>query len=197
MKMMNFKKANINQKSSTYPTVDFKNNQLLENKINTTIERTAKSMIPGPEYKDRNIISAASKYDIAVNKNEIFSIRLENYFFPEKAANGVTKVKGITINIINGKIYRLKDLFIENSNYKSLLDTIIKMEIKKNEIPLLEEFPGIKGNEEFYLTDNELVIVYQRYELTPGYYGVLEFKIPYDKLNNVIDKNSPIYLIQN
>ena len=195
--MINLKKANIMQKSSTYPVVDINNNQLLENKINKLIEREAMSMLPGAQYRDRNIISAASKYDITVNQNEILSIRLENYFFPEKAANGVTKVKGITVNLVNGKSYRLKDLFIEGSNYQSLLNDIINMIIKEKDIPLFEEFPGINGYEEFYLTENELVIIYQRYELTPGYYGVLEFKIPYDKLKNVVDEKSPIYLIQN
>jgi hypothetical protein len=195
--MNNHRKVNITQKTTTYPTVLLKNNQTLENRINRIIKGEAQSMLPAGRYTNFNIISAASQYDITVNQNQILSIRLENYFFPEKAANGVTKVKGITVNLINGKDYRLKDLFKANSNYQSVLNSIIERQIKEEDILLIEEFPGIRGNEEYYLTEAKLVIIYQRYELTPGYYGVLEFKIPYGELESVIDKRSPIYVIMN
>ena len=183
------KKAQLTQKSLTYPAVVNESNQLLENRINKLIKNEALSMLTSGRYKNFNIIITASEYKITFNQGALLSIRLENYFFPEKAANGITKVKGITIDLINGKNYRLKDLFKQNSNYQSVLNSIIQNQIQEEDIPLLEPFPGIKGNEEFYLTEMNLVIVYQEYELTPGYYGVLEFEIPYEQIDDILDNN--------
>ena len=192
MSMNNYKSANIIQESSTYPAISQSTSPILENRINKLIREEALRMLPTERYKDMNIISAASKYDITVNKNEILSIRLENYYYPENMANGITIVKGITLNLITGRSYRLKDLFRQNSNFKEYIDRILIRQIEENEIPLIEEYPGISGREEFYLTEDSLVIIYQEYQLTPGYYGTLEFNIPYTDLMPIIDENGPI-----
>jgi hypothetical protein len=38
----------------------------------------------------------------------------------------------------------------------------------------------------FYLTPDSLVIYYQPYVYTPGYYGVLEFKIPDTQIMDIV-----------
>lgn len=191
--MNNFKSACITQKSTTYPGVFNCHNPALEKNINRKIKKTAAETLPTGRYKSMNIISAGSKYDITVNKNEILSMKLENYYYPENMASGITTVRGLTINLITGKNYRLRDLFDPDSNYQDYLNNIINNLIRENNIPLIEDFPGITGYEEFYLTEDELVIIYQRYQLTPGSYGVLELEIPYWELTPVIIQDSPIY----
>lgn len=190
--MNNYKGANIIQASSSYPAIRQSTSPILENRINKLIREEALSMLATERYRNMNIISAASKYDITVNKNEILSIRLENYYYPENMANGITIVKGITINLITGRSYRLKDLFKKNSNFKEYIDRILIHQIEENDIPLIEEYPGISGREEFYLTEDSLVIIYQEYQLTPGYYGTLEFNIPYTEIIPIINENGPI-----
>lgn len=110
-------------------------------------------------------------------------------------ASGITVVRAVTLNLVTGRRYRLKDLFIPGIDYEDYLNRLIERQIEERDIPLINDFPGITGNEVFYLTEGELVIVYQRYELTPGYYGVLEFEIPYEELQPLIDETSPIYMI--
>lgn len=193
--MGGYKTARLMQKSLTYPEIVRPINPGLENRINRLIRETAEETLPSGRYLEMNIITAASEYEATVNKNEILSIRFENYYYPEKMASGITVVSAITLNLITGRKYRLKDLFIPGSNYKAYLDRIIEGEIEEEDIPLIEDFPGITGNEVFYLEEENLVIVYQRYELTPGYYGVLEFEIPYEDLTLIIDEKSPIYMI--
>lgn len=183
------------QKSLTYPEIVKPQNLLLENRINRLIRKTAKEALPSGRYRNMNIITAVSEYEMKVNKNEILSIRFENYYYPEKMASGITEVRAITVNLITGRKYRLKDLFTPKRNYQAYLNKIIEKQIEERDLPLIEPFKGINGDELFYLTENELVIVYQRYELTPGSYGVLEFKIPYQELKPIIDENSPIYMI--
>ncbi|MBM7623681.1 RsiV family protein [Sporohalobacter salinus] len=190
--MNNDKMARLLQNSTAYPEIIRPHNQALENRINKLIKQTVEETLPSDRYKKMNIITAAGEYEETVNIKEILSIRFENYYYPEGMANGITEVRGLTVNLITGKKYRLKHLFA-SENYKSYLNRIIEEQIEEREIPLIEEFTGITGNEVFYLTEEALVIVFQEYELTPGYFGVLEFKIPYQDLKPIIDENSPIY----
>lgn len=192
--MNNNKMVRLLQVSTAYPEIIRPHNQTLESKVNRLIKETAEETLPSGRYKEMNIITAASKYEVTVNIKEILSIRFENYYYPEKMANGITKVRGLTVNLITGKKYRLKHLF-SSENYKAYLNRIIEKQIEERDIQLIEEFTGITGNEVFYLTEEALVIVFQEYELTPGYFGVLEFEIPYQDLKSIIDENSPIYII--
>lgn len=186
--------TNLKQEGVTYPQLVTRNH-LLEDRINRLIRKTVQGTLPKGRYKYMNIITAASKYEATVNHNRILSLRFENYYYPERMANGITVVRGLTVNLVTGKKYKLEDLFIPESNYKVYLNNIIKKQIEEEDIPLLNEFPGISGDEIFYLKDNSLVIVYQEYDLTPGYYGTLEFNIPYYKLKPIIDNNGPIGII--
>lgn len=191
--MYNYRTAELRQGSATYPSVVIAGNPLVENRINRLIAKTTDETLPAGRYRTMNIITAASKYDTTVNRSEVLSLRFENYYYPERMASGLTLVQGLTVNLTTAKKYRLKDLF--KANYQGYLNNIIKKQIEERDIQLVNEFPGINGNEVFYLREDSLVIVYQQYELTPGYYGTLEFNIPYSDLLPIINENGPISLI--
>ncbi|MEJ6949456.1 RsiV family protein [Natronospora cellulosivora (SeqCode)] len=193
--MNDYRKARLMQESATYPRIIRPDNLALEQRINSLIRRTVEETLPAGRYRGMNIISAASQYDTKVNQNEVLSLRFENYYYPERMASGITEVRALTVNLITGKRYKLGDLF--TANYQSYLSNIIERQIKEQDITLINEFPGITGREVFYLTEESLVIVYQRYELTPGYYGVLEFNIPYTELSPVVRKDGAIDMIIN
>lgn len=49
------------------------------------------------------------------------------------------------------------------------------------------DFEGIKSNHNFYITSNhKLVISFDKYEVAPGYMGVVTFEIPSDILSNLL-----------
>jgi len=56
----------------------------------------------------------------------------------------------------------------------------------------LKKFNRISDNEDFYLTDNALVICFQLYEYTPYYVGIPEFVIPYSRIRNLIREDGSI-----
>ncbi|MFW6035860.1 MAG: RsiV family protein [Halothermotrichaceae bacterium] len=171
--MKDYRKAQLEQESAAYPRLAQASSPLLQDRINRLIKRTVDKTLPAGKYIEMNIITAAGKYDTTVNRNEILSLRFENYFYPEKFANGITSVQGLIVNLITGKKYKLEDLFKSGSNYKLYLDSIIERQITEENIPLINEFPGITGNEVFYLKENSLVIVYQEYELSPEHHQQL------------------------
>lgn len=180
----------LQEVSVTYPALIGLPNQMVQRRLNEQIAAQARKTLPGSF--NGNIIEAYSNYQRKVQKRDILSLRFENYYFPEHAAHGMTYVKSITVNTQTGEVYQLDDIFNPATNWKQILTQIINQQIVARNIPMLKEFEGIKGNEEFYLTPNELVIYYQLYEYTPYYFGILEFAIPYVSILPIINPRGPI-----
>ncbi|HBF4863801.1 TPA: DUF3298 domain-containing protein, partial [Clostridioides difficile] len=76
----------------------------------------------------------------------------------------------------------LMDLFKDNTKYKEVIDEEIKRQIaeleKKDEENIgIYNFKGIKENQNFYLQDDNLVIYFDLYDITPYAAGIPEFSI--------------------
>ncbi|WP_339224106.1 DUF3298 domain-containing protein [Paenibacillus sp. FSL H8-0332] len=69
----------------------------------------------------------------------------------------------------------LEDLL--GSNYKEKLDADILAQMRKNpDQYFLEEFKGTFTEQSFYIEKGELVIVFPKYSIAPGYVGSPEFR---------------------
>ena len=119
-------------------------------------------------YQDNNLISF-----IITKSENMFSAYTEQYFY--------------NINIQNGKELNLKEVL--GDNYKEIVDREVKKQIKerkkadKNNIYFAEDEGGFSGIEneyqDFYIDENKKVtIVFQKYEIAPGYMGIQSFEIP-------------------
>lgn len=119
-------------------------------------------------YQDNNLISF-----IITKSENMFSAYTEQYFY--------------NINIQNGKELNLKEVL--GDNYKEIVDKEVKKQIKerkkadKNNIYFAEDEGGFSGIEneyqDFYIDENKKVtIVFQKYEIAPGYMGIQSFEIP-------------------
>ena len=119
-------------------------------------------------YQDNNLISF-----IITKSENMFSAYTEQYFY--------------NINIQNGKELNLKEVL--GDNYKQIVDKEVKKQIKerkkadKNNIYFAEDEGGFSGIEneyqDFYIDENKKVtIVFQKYEIAPGYMGIQSFEIP-------------------
>ena len=50
-----------------------------------------------------------------------------------------------------------------------------------------DSFKSIKADQSFYITDdNKLVISFDKYEIAPGYMGVVTFEIPTEILSDLL-----------
>lgn len=123
-------------------------------------------------YQDDNIIS------FVITKSEsAASAYQEQYFY--------------NIDIENGKELNLRDVLGEN--YKEIVDEEVKKQIKErmeenkdNSYFTVEEggFSGIEDEyQNFYINENKKVtVVFQKYEIAPGYMGIQNFEIQ----NNIL-----------
>ena len=119
-------------------------------------------------YQDDNIIS------FVITKSESSaSAYQEQYFY--------------NVDIENGKELNLRDVLGEN--YKKIVDEEVKKQIKermeenKDSSYFTEEEGGFSGIEDeyqdFYIDENKKVtVVFQKYEIAPGYMGIQSFEIP-------------------
>lgn len=104
------------------------------------------------------------------------------------------------INKKTGNVFELKDVFKESSDYVTLISDNIKEQMAdqmaKDEnltyfynMEEVEEwnFEAIKPDQNFYFnTKGEVVIVFDKYEVAPGYMGEVEFTIPGEITNDAM-----------
>ena len=119
-------------------------------------------------YQDDNIIS------FVITKSEsMASAYQEQYFY--------------NIDLENGKELNLKDVL--GANYKEIVDEEVKKQIvqrekeDENNMYFTEDEGGFSGIEDeyhdFYIDKNrKATIVFQKYEIAPGYMGIQSFEIP-------------------
>lgn len=120
------------------------------------------------------------------------------------AGGSVQYSRNFVLDKKNGKILELKDLFFEGSDYCSLISKDILRQMKeqmKNGTgnyfvpggiwPESDCFKEIDRDQDFYINrGNQLVIVFEEYEVAPGSMGTPEFVIDTGILKNILQKPS-------
>src|SRR5699024_11901197 len=95
-------------------------------------------------------------------------------------------------DLTSGKIYHLKDLFKQGSDYVNVLSNHVKQQIKARDIPILNDFDKISKNQDFYIADKCLVLYFQLYEITPYYIGFPMFPISVYSLEDIVRESGPL-----
>ncbi len=136
-------------------------------------------------------------YQVVTNNETWFALDVAAV---ETQASGYEFHKIYNINKVTGKQVELKDLFKEGSDYITVISEEIKNQMKEKmakdsgvmywldnkEYPE-DNFNEIKENQSFYLNeDGNLVIVFDEYEVAPGYMGVQSFIIEKELLKDIM-----------
>lgn len=174
MKIVNaeIKKENVNL---SYPQLADLSNLEVQNQINEQIKNEVISFANNHNQKN---MECQTNYMVEYNRSNLLSLTITEFYNQAHAAHPMTYLKAFTFDTNNGKILQLNDVFGALVDYNFKLNEIINTQISDRGIRLLKPFNGIKDNQEFYLTQNSLVVFYQTYEYTPYYYGILKFEIP-------------------
>lgn len=107
----------------------------------------------------------------------------------ESMASAYTEQYFYNIDLENGKELNLKDVLGEQ--YKSIIDKSVQSQIEQrqneNNLYFTAEEGGFSGIEneyhDFYINeDKKVTVVFQKYEIAPGYMGIQNFEIPNDIL---------------
>ncbi|WP_019120950.1 DUF3298 and DUF4163 domain-containing protein [Brevibacillus massiliensis] len=176
-----------------YPMVTGLQNANAEESINQAIYQQVQALIAQQGfYQNPAGTQMTGYYEIKTNERGILSLTLGNYAYIQYHAHGLTILKAITADIHTGRIYRLQDLFKPGSDYVRRLSDLIRVQIRQRNIPLLNDFKGIRPDQDFYIADKSLVVYFQLYEMTPYYYGFPMFPISVYELQDILDENGPL-----
>ena len=137
-----------------------------------------------------------SDYRIVTNNERLFSLRVDTVI-AMGGSDSFTKIYNIDKK--TGKMITLKDLFHEGSDYKKRISDSIKEQMRaqmkkdSSKAYFLDDdqpewdFKQIKDDADFYISDNgELTFVFDKYEVAPGYMGLVEFSVPTEKLSDIV-----------
>ncbi len=130
-----------------------------------------------------------TSYKVINDSDTIFTLRIDTTV-AMGGSNSFSKF--YHINKETGVVFELKDVFKNDSDYIQLISDNIKEQMVQqmendenltyfynNEETEEWNFKEIKPDQNFYFNDNgELVIVFDKYEVAPGYLGEVEFTIP-------------------
>lgn len=131
------------------------------------------------EFSNRYAMDAS--YEVKLNNSKYLSI-LQSIYTYTGGAHGMTVRYSMTTDKQTGKAIELKDLFRSN-DYINYLN---KLALNQNKDIHLFQPVTLTGQENFYLTDDSLVIYYQLYEVAPYAAGFIEYKFSYSDLAPVM-----------
>lgn len=162
-----------------------------ENYINKSVDELTSILVDKFEdevelYGDKVSSSIYLDYDVVTNNDTWFTLKIR---VNEVTATNNIYYKYYHIDKISGQIVELPDLAADDGFYSKLnaeikRQMIAEMEADSNEIYWLDG--NVSGNDyieqgknhNFYWAENgDLVIVFDKYEVTPGYMGTPEFTI--------------------
>lgn len=171
-------------------------NKSMEDYVNQLIAEYEKDIEQSKEYTDEAKESLDTQYTVLTNTEKLLSVRLDSVIV---MASGYEFSKIYHIDKLNDKEVTLKDLFIEDSDYIKIISDNIKKQMReqmkkdKGVTYFLDseepdwDFKQIKKDQNFYINDkNQLVIVFDEYEVAPGCMGPVEFTINESVVQNLL-----------
>ena len=186
------------------PAIQNTGNTELENKINYEISTKINALLDeakqrAKEYQEAVVATGGNlddyrpmiidvNYEITYQDDNLISFIITKF---ESLASAYTEQYFYNIDIKTGQELDLKDVLGEN--YKEIVDKEVSRQIeerkKADENNLYFEkgeggFSGIENEyQDFYIGENKKVtVVFQKYEIAPGYMGIQSFEIPNDIL---------------
>ena len=136
-------------------------------------------------------------YETVTDTKDWFTLKITAV---ETQASGYEFSRYYHIDKMNGKSVVLKDLFVENTDYIKRISDEIKQQMRlqmqtdegivywidQTDFPD-DNFEQISEIEDFYWNEkNELVVVFDEYQVAPGYMGCPEFVIPENVVNEIL-----------
>lgn len=198
-----YKEADVKIPQVTLGEQSSENTQKLQDsaeKINVDIQKITQELIQ--QFQDtlaeEGHMGLEIDHEIVSDNEKWFTLRLTVL---ETQASGYQYYKYYTVDKQSGEMISLADLFKTGSDYRNLISEEIKKQMREqmaqdeevvyfldSEMPI-DEFQQIKEEQNFYFNaEGNLVIVFDEYEVAPGYMGTQEFIIG-DEVIGQIRKN--------
>lgn len=177
-----------------YPQIEGMRDQAAQQMLNTKLKEMSQvKYIPENQQLD---YTYTGDFDIIFYKQKLLELELNGYNYPFGAAHGMpTRVYAI-INLENGRLFGLKDLFKPNRDYVKELSRIVGKQIQEDpqySYVFPDSYKGIAANQPFYVTEDALHLVFAPYEVAPYAAGFPIFTIPFAEIKDMINTESEFW----
>lgn len=170
-----------------YPSVEGMVNQAAQQQVNRKLEELSQvKRVPANVQLE---YSYDGDFDVTWFHKNLLVLQLNGYNFPFGAAHGMPTMIYSHINVIDGSMYELRDLFRPGSNYVKVLSDIVGEQIKTDpqySYVFPDTYTGIKADQPFYVTEDALHLYFNPYDIAPFAAGFPTFRIPYAQIRSII-----------
>jgi hypothetical protein len=177
-----------------YPQVVGMSDQASERQVNERLmELSQVKSVPSDVQLD---YSYTGDFEVAFFQKNLLVLELEGYHFPYGAAHGMPTRLYTHINLVNGHMYELKDLFKPGSDYTQVLSAIVAKQIKEDpqySYVFPDTYKGIRADQPFYVTSDALHLYFEPYEIAPYVAGFPNFTIPFSSIMDIIAVNGQFW----
>ncbi len=165
-----------------------------QEKINLEIDRALKLFLFEQNYYTDPLVSITGNYRITLNEKSILSIYFQHTAYAKYAAYPLNKAIALVFDLSGGDRWYFGDLFKQGSDYITKTSDIVLKQSIDNGYNLYD-FKHVDYDQQYYLTEKDLVIFYPEQRYTAHALGIIEFLIPYDTIPEYINPNGPIALL--
>lgn len=189
-----------------YPQIDGLHDKAIQENINSVFKKAAedarneglqnademKKVMASGYSGSPNKCESYFDYRLKYNQNGLLSLVFMDYQYTG-GAHGMTVQSSYTIDLETGKVYNLKDLFNSDADYVLYISNIVGNKItegvKEGRLYEITPFKTIKADQDFYLSDNAVVVYFQQYEYFPYAAGIQEFPVDFSALQDMLKPN--------
>lgn len=134
--------------------------------------------------------SVFTEYRVEYNRNGIFSLRIFLYDLYDESNTCLGSI-ALTYDVETGDLCRISDLFDENNqHWRGRIPDMITAQAEDSDMLLLNDLLPIDDDREFYITEDGIVIVYNKYEITTASEGEPEFEIQVEDVKEYVSDDS-------
>jgi hypothetical protein len=174
-----------------YPVLGGTMRPQVRQQINQTLLHTVQRLAQDQGLQQRELVEMSGWFEVKTNERNLLSLSLFNYVYTG-GAHGMTVQKSLTFDIQTGQRFTLQQLFKPGSNFVEVLSRLVREQIAKRNIPVINPFTQIRPDQDFYLADKALVLYFQLYDLYPYAYGFPYFPISIYDLTSILDEQGPL-----
>lgn len=177
-----------------YPQVEGMGDKAAEGRVNARLKELSGVKPVNPTQQLEH--SYTGDFQVVFFRRKLLELLLDSYDYPFGAAHGMPGQVYARIDLDSGRFYELKDLFKPGSDYVKRISGIIGDQIRNNpeySYVWLDSYKGIAADQLFYVTGDDLHILFTPYEIAPYAAGFPEFIIPFAELEDILDKNGAFW----
>lgn len=140
--------------------------------------------------------SYTGDFQISFYRDNLLVLELNGYDYPFGAAHGMPTEVYVHIDLKNGDMYELKNLFKPDTDYVKVLSDLISQKIKNDpqySYVFPDSYKGIQPDQPFYVTDEALYVYFTPYEIAPYAAGFPTFMIPYREIDSILNKDGAFW----